>query len=315
MKTNAQLANGFIKSLTPTTHKSKNQPELDERIAVNSFGLSPEQRALLTQYAASIESRIKRASEDIIEVGRMLTEAKKMLPDGQFGAWLSLELPDVSLSTASNFMRIAKAFKKEDVTGINVSAQALNELSLSYVSPKTREVALQRMRRGETLSYAKVKLITREEREANRESGGQAVGRKGIRDAFVATYESLRVECETDVETDLGLIHIVTNGACFEALEQATPEALMSAIGRIALKARAFGVETGRELNAAVVIRPTTDRRIEQIMELSESLGVSVHLFAPAGEGCIEPPRDDDAMLNSYFEAREFATSATGESA
>jgi uncharacterized phage infection (PIP) family protein YhgE len=73
-----------------------------------------------------------------IEIGRRLTEAKMMLPHGEWGKWLTVSV-DYSQSTAQNLIRIFEEYGSEQLTilgGDNAKSQALG--SLNY----TQAVAL-----------------------------------------------------------------------------------------------------------------------------------------------------------------------------
>lgn len=72
-----------------------------------------------------------------IEIGRRLTEAKEMMPHGEWMNWLADQV-DYSQSTANNLMKLFKEYGTDQLTlfGDNADSQALG--SLSY----TQAVAL-----------------------------------------------------------------------------------------------------------------------------------------------------------------------------
>lgn len=65
-----------------------------------------------------------------IEIGRRLTEAKMLLPHGDWGKWLE-EKVDYQKSTANNLMKIFKEYGSDQLTllGDNAKSQALGNLS------------------------------------------------------------------------------------------------------------------------------------------------------------------------------------------
>lgn len=72
-----------------------------DMIAVNTTRLSE-----LTQ---DIHKRLRRSGEDVYYIGKALIEAKALLPYGQFTRWFQDEFR-MSVRTAQNFMRVARAF-------------------------------------------------------------------------------------------------------------------------------------------------------------------------------------------------------------
>lgn len=67
-----------------------------------------------------------------IEIGRKLTEAKELVPHGEWGEWLEKSV-DYSKSTANNLMRIFEEYGAEQITllGDNAKSEALGKLSYS----------------------------------------------------------------------------------------------------------------------------------------------------------------------------------------
>lgn len=67
-----------------------------------------------------------------IEIGRKLTEAKELVPHGEWGEWLERSV-DYSKSTANNLMRIFEEYGADQITllGDNAKSEALGKLSYS----------------------------------------------------------------------------------------------------------------------------------------------------------------------------------------
>lgn len=67
-----------------------------------------------------------------IEIGRRLTEAKELVPHGEWGNWLEKSV-DYSKSTANNLMRIFEEYGAEQITLLddNVKSEILGKLSYS----------------------------------------------------------------------------------------------------------------------------------------------------------------------------------------
>ena len=62
-----------------------------------------------------------------IEIGRRLTEAKELLPHGEWGKWLQEEV-SFSQRTANNFMRLAAEYGDAQVSLFGANSQALADL-------------------------------------------------------------------------------------------------------------------------------------------------------------------------------------------
>ena len=56
-----------------------------------------------------IKRYMKQTGENIIEIGKCLIEAKKQVPHGEWGDWLSINI-DFTQNTANRFMRCAERF-------------------------------------------------------------------------------------------------------------------------------------------------------------------------------------------------------------
>lgn len=82
--------------------------------------------------AAEIRALTATALNTIVEIGRRMTEAKAMLPHGEFGRWIR-ENMGYSSSTASNFMRIFEAYAdpQGSLFGAEVNCQTFGNLNYS----------------------------------------------------------------------------------------------------------------------------------------------------------------------------------------
>ena len=98
----------------------------------NTIITVPEERTLQT-VAFEIRTLHAQAQQVVlgyaIEIGRRLTEAKTMMPHGEWGKWLEEE-DSYSKSTANNFMRIFDAYgaEQQSLFGPEAKSQALGNL-------------------------------------------------------------------------------------------------------------------------------------------------------------------------------------------
>lgn len=98
---------------------------------------------LTTRTPGLIAAEINRIKEDTkriliynsIEIGRKLTEAKEMLPHGEWGKWLKTEV-DYSKTTANNLMKIFQEYGSEQINllGDNLKSQTFGNLNYSQAT-------------------------------------------------------------------------------------------------------------------------------------------------------------------------------------
>ncbi len=93
---------------------------------------APAEGRTLDIVAAEIRALTANALNTIVEIGRRMTEAKAMLPHGEFGRWIREEA-GYSLSTANNFMRLFEAYAdpQGSLFGAEVNCQTFGNLTYS----------------------------------------------------------------------------------------------------------------------------------------------------------------------------------------
>lgn len=112
-----------------------------------------------------------------IEIGRRLTEAKELLPHGEWGKWLQEEV-SFSQRTANNFMRLAAEYGDAQVSLFGGNPQALADLpytkalQLLAVPEEEREAFAEEHNVADLSSRELEKLIR--ERDAAQEETAQA---------------------------------------------------------------------------------------------------------------------------------------------
>lgn len=98
---------------------------------------------LTTRTPGLIAAEINKIKEDTkriliynsIEIGRKLTEAKEMLPHGEWGKWLKTEV-DYSKTTANNLMKIFQEYGADQINllGDNLKSQTFGNLNYSQAT-------------------------------------------------------------------------------------------------------------------------------------------------------------------------------------
>jgi hypothetical protein len=110
------------------------------------------------QQTGDIKVLMKRAAQDIFEVGQKLISVKSRLKHGQFGEWLYAEFAWTE-RTAQQFMNVARQFKNENFSDLQFAPSALYILSAPSIPEAARAEALSRAEAGENISFTTAKAI------------------------------------------------------------------------------------------------------------------------------------------------------------
>jgi phage N-6-adenine-methyltransferase len=122
--------------------------------------LDTETRMLVQQRTSEIKALMKRAAQDIIDIGQKLIEVKARLGHGNFGAWLSAEF-DWHYTTAVNFMRVAETFKNRNFLDLHVAPSALYLLAAPSTPESARVEVLERAQDGERITYTDTREVVK----------------------------------------------------------------------------------------------------------------------------------------------------------
>jgi hypothetical protein len=124
--------------------------------------LDPERSSLIQHKTKEIQTRVRRAKQDILDIGRLLVEVRSVLEHGQFETWLVQEIA-WSPRTAYNFIYVYERFG-------NVANFARMDVDISaaylLAAPKTPQVFvdefLNRARAGERITFKTVRKELKE---------------------------------------------------------------------------------------------------------------------------------------------------------
>jgi len=112
---------------------------------------------ILAEHAAEIRRRGKRVVADVIEIGRRLTEAKKIAGPGNWLPWLDREF-GWSEDTAERFIRLAAlANEIPQVAEYDIPISGLYLLAAPSTPEQAREQIIARAENGEAISVGTVK--------------------------------------------------------------------------------------------------------------------------------------------------------------
>jgi len=110
---------------------------------------------IIAEHAEAIRSLGKRVVADVIEIGRRLTECKKLLGHGNWLPWLNREF-GWSEDTALNFMRVDGFAKSRKFRDLNLPVSSLYLLAAPSTSPEVRDEIIERAGSGEKVPHSQV---------------------------------------------------------------------------------------------------------------------------------------------------------------
>jgi hypothetical protein len=120
--------------------------------------LSPKDADRARALAVNVRNRLERTTEDLIEIGRALAEAKTLLGHGHFGAWLQAEF-GLSIRTAQNLMNVASKYENFSHLAEECGPSVLMLLASPSVPNEAIEETKAIVADGGKVSVAKVKKI------------------------------------------------------------------------------------------------------------------------------------------------------------
>lgn len=124
--------------------------------------LELENRTVVQQITKQIKQRLRRAAQDIWEIGQKLVEVRSRLKHGQFEVWLKAEF-GWSQRTAYNFINVYEAFGTiAKFAEIDIAASALYLLAAPSTPQNYRDQFVERARAGEKITYKNVRKAIKE---------------------------------------------------------------------------------------------------------------------------------------------------------
>jgi hypothetical protein len=123
--------------------------------------LDRETADFLQQQTGEIRALMRRSAQDIFEIGEKLIEIKQRLGHGQFGKWLAAEFAWTE-RLAQQFMNVAKQFKSENFSDLQLAPSALYVLAAPSTPVSVREEAMARARAGEPITHKQVREIKKQ---------------------------------------------------------------------------------------------------------------------------------------------------------
>jgi hypothetical protein len=131
---------------------------MEEIVLFDYQELDAETRIVVQQRTEEIKVLVRRSAQHIIDIGNKLIDVKARLGHGHFGNWLDSEF-GWSDFTARQFMNVAAKFKNENFSDLNFGASALYLLAAPSTPEPARIEAIERARKGETITHSLAKNI------------------------------------------------------------------------------------------------------------------------------------------------------------
>lgn len=120
--------------------------------------LDAETRIVVQQKTGEIKTLMRRAAQDILDIGVKLIEVKTKLEHGGFGKWLDAEF-NWDVRQAQRMMSVANAFKNDNLSDLKFGPSALYLLSAPSTPEEARAEAIARAEAGEVVTHAVAKAI------------------------------------------------------------------------------------------------------------------------------------------------------------
>ncbi len=134
------------------------------QLALFDYGsLDSETRIVVQQRTSEIKSLMRRAAQDIIDIGHKLIEVQGAIGYGAFDGWLSAEF-NWSRRTAFNFIAVAERFGSANFAQLDIAASALYLLAAPSTPEPARLEAIERAEAGETITYSAAREIVADHR-------------------------------------------------------------------------------------------------------------------------------------------------------
>jgi hypothetical protein len=142
--------------------------------------VDPDNARTLARHATEIRRLGKQVVSDVIEIGRLLVESKKLAGHGNWLSWLEKEFGWTD-KTAENFMNVARfsAGKIETVSNLNLPMRGLYLLAAPSTPETATQEVISRAEAGEPVTLNTVKEIVGRAKQDDRRGSRAEVEPRG----------------------------------------------------------------------------------------------------------------------------------------
>lgn len=131
--------------------------------------LDSQKRDEIERATVAIRERLRKAAQDIWEIGRMLNDVQSKLQRGQFDEWIEAEF-DWSRRTAYKFISVYKRFDNSvNLEEINIATSALYLLAAESTPEEVRQQFIQKAKEGEKVTHQQVLKVVKKAKDSDRE--------------------------------------------------------------------------------------------------------------------------------------------------
>jgi hypothetical protein len=134
-------------------------------------------RTFLIYSAGQIKELCKKTRENIVAIGRCLTQCQKHLDHGAWLPWLKSEF-GWSDQTARNFMRVYEMSKSKNFLNLDLPVSSLYLLAAPSTAESARTEVIERAGSGEVLRHEDVKEIIGQHAVTENGEGGDSRPRR-----------------------------------------------------------------------------------------------------------------------------------------
>jgi len=132
----------------------------------NYEALEAETRIVVQQRTNEIRDRMRRAAQDIVEIGERLADVRDRLDDGAFSTWLQAEFA-WSRRTAYNCIAVYEQLgKRANFAQTSIAASALYLLAAATTPDEARDEVLARAAAGEPITHQDTKATVEKHKAA-----------------------------------------------------------------------------------------------------------------------------------------------------
>lgn len=180
----------------------------------------PTDESALIQLETEIKSYISQISQNIIEIGRRLIQAKSLVKHGEWSSWLETNF-NLSQQTARRFMQVAERFSKTRIDTRFNSTQMIALLSLPDAE-ETEKFIEQKASEGTPVENMSVKTLRKEIKQWNSKLADKN-NNKSIKKENISEIEFQQQKITTDndsTQPNLGEQYAQISNISHESMEQ-----------------------------------------------------------------------------------------------
>ncbi|MGD1919479.1 MAG: DUF3102 domain-containing protein [Pleurocapsa sp.] len=174
----------------------------------NYLSLDSQKRSEIQQATVAIRERLRKAAQDIWEIGKMLNDVQSKLQRGQFDEWIKTEF-DWSRRTAYKFISVYKRFDNSvNLEEINIATSALYLLAAESTPEEIREDFIQKAQSGEKVTHQQVLKVVKKARENSQEKSETSPTSQTL-----AQQQTISIIADSIVEKPIDTAYQASNGS------------------------------------------------------------------------------------------------------